>query len=193
MSHDDQIRWDRRYSENQGPHQPAAFLREIFDSDAWELRPGRALDIACGSGRNALFLAGKGFVVTGIDISQIALDRAARRAGEKSLSIVWQKADLELEPLPAAAYDLVVNIDYLERSLIPQIKATLKHGGFLVFETYLMDQQTIGYPKNPNYLLAPNELLDCFRDFRVLYYREGKFMSDGELSFRAAILAQKTR
>ncbi len=191
MSHDDQIRWDHRYGENEGPHQAAAFLREIFDSNAWDLRRGRALDIACGSGRNALFLAEKGFAVTGIDISQVALDRAAERAKEKSLLIVWQQADLELKPLPVAGYDLIVDIDYLQRSLFPQIKATLKSGGFLIFETYLTGQQAIGHPRNPNYLLAPNELLDGLRDFRVLYYREGKFMSDGAWSFRAGILAKK--
>jgi len=71
------------------------------------------------------------------------------------------------------------------------IKAALKAGGFVIFDTYLIDQQTIGHPKNPNYLLQHNELLESFRDFRVLYYREGKLIHNGDVSFRAGIFAQK--
>jgi len=76
---------------------------------------------------------------------------------------------------------------------VPQIKKTLKPGGWVIFETYLTDQSKIGDPINPDYLLLHNELLDFFRDFRVLYYREGKFSQSGESAFRAALLAQKAR
>ncbi|HET9549784.1 MAG TPA: methyltransferase type 12, partial [Candidatus Binatia bacterium] len=69
----------------------------------------------------------------------------------------------------------------------------LAPGGYIVFETYLIDQQTIGHPENPDYLLAHNELLNYFRDLRILYYREGKFTDGPEPSFRAGILAQKLR
>ena len=71
------------------------------------------------------------------------------------------------------------------------MKSALAPGGYIVFETYLIDQQTIGHPKNPDYLLAHNELLNHFRDFRVLCYHEGKFADGGEPSFRAGIFAQK--
>jgi len=166
-------------------------LRAIFESQRWDVPPGRALDIACGSGRHALFLAERGFEVTAVDISPVALARGAERARKKSLSISWQQADLENCTLEAATYGLIVNIDYLQRSLLPVIKAALKVGGFVIFETYLIDQQTIGHPKNPNYLLQHNELLESFRDFRVLYYREGKLINNGERAFRAGIFAQK--
>jgi hypothetical protein len=86
-----------------------------------------------------------------------------------------------------------VNIDYLQRSLLPVIKAALKLGGFVICDTYLIEQQTIGHPKNPNYLLQHNELLESFRDFRVLYYREGKIINNDDPSFRAGIFAQKIR
>jgi tellurite methyltransferase len=191
MSQDDQIRWDRQHAQRQTREQPAAFLREVFDRGYWEITPGRALDIACGSGRNALLLAEKGFEVTAVDISLVALARGAQRARQKSLSISWQQADLENYSPDPAAYDLIVNIDYLQRSLMPVIKAALKVGGFVIFETFLIDQQTIGHPKNPNYLLQHNELLGYFRDFRVLCYREGKVIINGDPSFRAGILAQK--
>jgi tellurite methyltransferase len=192
MSSDDQNRWDRQFAQSPGSAKPAAFLQEIFDRNSWEIAPpGRALDIACGSGRNALFLATLGFEVTAVDISPVGLEQAAQRAGEKSLSISWQQADLEFLQLPSAAYDLILNINYLQRALIQQLKSALKRGGFIIFETFLIDQQSIGHPNNPSYLLAHNELLDHFHGFRVLYYREGKFTDGGEPSFRAGLLAQK--
>lgn len=191
MSQDDQERWDRRYAGAQGPDGPSNFLAEILSAEAWSLPPGRALDIACGMGRNALFLAARGFEVTALDISAVALAVARRRALAMSLAVSWQQVDLEQIHLPQAQYDLIVNFNYLQRSLISQIHSALAVGGHVIFETYLIDQKEIGDPKNPEYLLAHNELLDRFRACRVLYYREGKFADGGEISFRAAILAQK--
>ncbi len=193
MSLDDQIRWDRQYGQSDRSEKPSTFLKQNLDEGHWDIAPGRALDIASGAGRNALFLAAKGFAVTAVDISQVGLDQGARRAAERALSISWQQADLEHCRLPPGPYELIVNINYLQRSLIPHMKAALAPGGYIVFETYLIDQQIIGYPKNPDYLLARNELLNHFRDFRVLYYREGKFTDGGEPSFRAGIFPQKLR
>jgi hypothetical protein len=70
--------------------------------------------------------------------------------------------------LPPQRYNVVLNFNYLQRSLVPQIKKSLKPGGWVIFETYLIDQQSIGEPKNLDYLLLHNELLNLFRDFRVL-------------------------
>lgn len=190
---DDRIRWERQYGQSGAPEKPSAFLKEILDGGHWDITRGQALDIASGAGRNALFLAEKGFDVTAVDIAQPGLDQGARRAAERSLSISWQQTDLENVGLPPGPYHLIVNINYLQRSLVPHIKSALAPGGYIVFETYLIDQQTIGHPKNPDYLLAHNELLNYFRDLRVLYYREGKLTDGAEPSFRAGILAQKLR
>lgn len=191
MSQEDQIRWNRQHSESAGVDQPASFLRRVLESDSWEIMPGRALDIACGKGRNALYLAGRGFHVTAVDISPVALDVGRKRAEENSLFLDWRQADLENFQLKPAEFDLIININYLQHSLIAQIQTALRSGGHVIFETYLIDQQAIGHPKNPSYLLAHNELLGHFRDFRVLCYREGKFYDAGGWSFRAGILAQK--
>ncbi len=191
MSIEDKVRWDKQHGSAQGSNEPSGFLREIFAAEAWPIRRGRALDIASGKGRNALFLADRGFDVVAIDISPVGLEEGRRRAAEKNLAITWQQADLEQLQLSEAAYDLIVNFNYLQRSLIPQIKSALRIGGTVIFETYLIDQPAIGHPKNPAYLLEHNELLDCFRDFRVLYYREGQFSEAGERAFRAGIFAQK--
>jgi len=191
MSLDDELRWDRQHAETQGAERPSTFLRQIFESAAWQLLPGRALDIATGKGRNALYLAERGFEVVAVDISNVALDVARLHAKEKQARINWHQLDLEQSGFPGGEYDLILNINYLQRSLIAKIKAALRPGGHVIFETYLIDQQLIGHPKNPQYLLTHNELLDHFRDFRVLYYREGKFSDAGEPSFRAGIFAQK--
>jgi 2-polyprenyl-3-methyl-5-hydroxy-6-metoxy-1,4-benzoquinol methylase len=193
MSSDDQTRWDRQHLSSAGADQPSSYLRQILESDAWHIPRGLALDVAAGKGRNAIFLAEMGFSVVGIDISKIALEEARRRAQEKSLEITWHQSDLEQIELPAAAYDLIVNFNYLQRSLLPQIRRALKPQGHVILETYLIDQQAIGHPKNPAYLLNHNELLDHFRSFRVLCYREGKYTDGGEAAFRAGIFAQKIR
>jgi 2-polyprenyl-3-methyl-5-hydroxy-6-metoxy-1,4-benzoquinol methylase len=193
MSLDDQARWDRQHAETRGMEAPSSFLRQILESDAWQFVPGRALDIAAGKGRNALYLAERGFKVVAVDISKVALDAARLHAQLKHLEIDFQQLDLEQSAFPEEEYDLILNINYLQRSLIPKIKTALKLGGHVIFETYLIDQRVFGHPKNPNYLLAHNELLDHFRDFRVLYYREGKFSDGGEPSFRAGIFAIKIR
>ncbi len=191
MSIEDEIRWDKQHESTHGSAEPSAFLRNIFAAEAWPILCGRALDLACGKGRNALFLAERGFAVVAIDISPIALEEGRRRAQERNLAVVWQQADLERVQLDEDAYDLVVNFNYLQRSLIPQIKAALRVGGYLVFDTYLIDQPAIGHPKNPAYLLQHNELLRWFLDYRVLCYREGRFSKDGESAFRAGIFVQK--
>jgi SAM-dependent methyltransferase len=191
MSLDDQVRWDRQHAQKHAEEPPSSFLRQIFETGGWQFPPGRALDIAAGTGRNALYLAERGCEVVAVDISSVALDMARLQAKQKHLDVDWRQLDLEQTGFPAGDYDLILTINYLQRSLFSPIKAALRIGGLIVFETYLTDQQRIGHPKNPNYLLAHNELLDHFREFRVLYYREGKFSDGAEPSFRAGIFAQK--
>ena len=189
MSAEDQARWDCKHAGSGTTEIPADFLREVLESDGWTIPCGRALDLACGKGRNAIFLATRGFQVTAVDISPIALEEARRRA--RSLSIDWRQYDLQHIHLCAEEYDLIVAINYLQRSLIPQIKRAIKKGGYIVWDTYLIDQKEIGRPNNPEFLLNRNELLDHFRDFRVALYREGKFSESSEPAFRAGILAQR--
>ena len=191
MTQADQERWDILHARMGDREEPSGFLRLVFDQFGSSLRPGRALDIACGEGRNSFLLAERGFDVVAMDISPVALAEARRQAEEKSLAISWQQADLEETELPAATYDLIVNFNYLQRSLIPQIKRSLKSGAHVIFETYLIDQQAIGHPKNPAYLLGHNELLDLFLGIRVLYCREGKFSEGDQEAYRAALFAQK--
>ena len=193
MSRDDEIKWDQQHAQSHVAEQPASFLRHMIEADAWPLPRGRALDVACGKGRNALYLAELGFDVVAMDISSVALAEGRKRAESKQLRVDWRQTDLENVRLDPAAFDLAVNFNYLQRSLIAQLKASVKIGGHVICETYLIDQKEIGHPKNPAYLLGQNELLESFSDFRVLYYREGKFADADTASYRAGILAQRLR
>lgn len=193
MPAEDPLTSDRQHPLKGEQRAPASFLRQIFELQSWSMPPGHALDMATGRGRNAIFLAERGFTVEAIDISEVALAEAERRATEKNVRIIFRQADLDHIELPEAVYDLVVNINFLQRSLVPKMKKALKVGGRVVFETYLIDQQTIGHPKNPAYLLGHGELLGLFCDFRVFYYREGKFTEAGKDAFRAGLFGQKVK
>jgi tellurite methyltransferase len=193
MATEDQKRWDEKHAGKRGDQPPSSFLMEIFGSAAWQIARGRALDVATGRGRNAFFLAERGFSVDAIDISEVALQEARKTAEAKGLAIDFIQTELDQAALPGAAYDLIINFNFLERSLIPEMKNALKLGGHVIFETYLVDQRVLGHPRNPAFLLGHNELLELFRDFRVLYYREGKFVEQGNAAYRAGLFAQKAR
>ncbi len=151
---------------------PAQFLVD----NVCLLPKGRVLDIAMGTGRNAVYLAGMGFEVEGVDISSEAIDVAIRSAQKQGVCIRTQVVDLERGySIPDGAYDAIICFYYLQRSLISSIKKGLRFGGILIYETYTVDQIRFGKPGNPNYLLKHYELLDMFREFKCLQYREGIF------------------
>src|SRR5690606_39432261 len=123
----DRGRWDALFNTEQYVFgkKPARFLKENVD----DLPLGKALDIALGEGRNAVYLAKKGFYVVGVDISEVALRKARRLSRENRVSIETINADLKNYQIPAEAYEVILNINYLQRGLIPQIKKGLKKGG----------------------------------------------------------------
>ena len=143
-------------------YRPSRFL---FDHIAL-LPKGRVLDVAMGRGRNALFLSRMGFEVEGVDISPEAVNIALEFARQDDINLKATVADLEGNyQIAKGAYDVIVCFNYLQRSLIAQIKEGLRLGGMVVYETYTVDQPRFGKPKNPEYLLKYNELLDMFREF----------------------------
>ncbi|MGB5158637.1 MAG: class I SAM-dependent methyltransferase [Desulfobacterales bacterium] len=154
------------------------------------LPKGRVLDIAMGEGRNAVYLASRGFTVEGIDISEKAVKIAEKTARQSGVNISAHFTDLEKTAyIIKDSYDVIICFNYLQRSLIPHIKAGLHKGGFVVYETYIIDQIRFGKPRNPDFLLKHNELLDMFYDFRCLRYHEGIFENR---KASAGIIAQKT-
>ena len=155
-----------------------------------ELLPrGKALDVAMGNGRNAIYLAKNGFEVEDVDMSPEAVNIALESSLKAGVTIKAQVADLEVSyRIEKSAYDVIICFNYLQRSLIPQIRDGVRQGGMVVYETFIVDQAQFGKPQNPDYLLKHNELLEMFRQFRCLRYREGIMENRKAI---ASIVAQK--
>lgn len=182
----DRSRWDNLYNTKTYifGKEPASFLRENIAL----LPVGKALDIAMGEGRNAVYLAKKGFDVEGVDISEVALRKAKQLARENQVRITTTNADLNTYTIPAESFHVILNIDYLQRNLIPQIKRGLKHKGIVVFENHTVDQmKNKGGTQIRQFLLEQGELKKMFEDFKILVYRE---TNDGK-DARASLVAQK--
>ena len=187
----DQKRWDEKFTAQEYTLGTEAnpFLRKHI-----RLLPrGKALDVATGEGKNAVFLARHGFDVEAVDISQKGLRKARRLAGEKGVQVKTVLADLDHYPIEKERYDLITDFYFLDRRLIPRIKKGLKKGGKVVFETYLTEQSSLCQdgPRNPKYLLKHNELLTLFKGFRILFYREGIFSEGGKKKAVASLIAEK--
>ena len=180
--------WNKKQREDDGPLKPPA----IFLADHLPKLPGgRALDIACGDGRNAIFLAQKGYDVDAVDSSGAAIERGERMAAKARAAVNFIHADLEEFKIAPQSYDLIVNFYYLQRTIIPGIKNGLKKNGVILFETYTVEQRVIGPPNNPDYLLCPNELLKLFDGLHVVFYREGVFDEGGRKKGVASIIARR--
>ena len=171
---------------NENILEPAQFLVENVNL----LPKGQVLDVAMGTGANAVYLARMGFEVEGVDISAEAVNTALELARKSGVNLKARLADLESNyRIRKSSYDVIICFKYLQRSLIQQMKDGLRTDGMVVYETFIVDQARFGKPKNPDHLLKHNELLDLFRDFRCLRYREGIFESRKGI---ASIIAEKT-
>jgi 2-polyprenyl-3-methyl-5-hydroxy-6-metoxy-1,4-benzoquinol methylase len=187
----DKKRWDKRFGQKEFAlgKEPNPFLKKNIRL----LPKGKALDIAAGEGRNAVFLAQQGFEVDAVDISEKGLKKAQKLARKKGVKINTSLIDLDQYLIGKEQYDLIADFYFLKRRLIPRIKKGLKKGGKVIFETYLLEHKALGTggPKQAKYFLKPNELIKLFRDFRILFYRERIFREGGKKKAVASMIAQK--
>jgi len=159
----DKERWNKRHVEKP----TRKYVEPILEKYCSLAKKGYALDIACGMGRNTHFLEEKGFIVDAVDISDYALSCIKDTPNIKKIEVDLDEYNLEKDK-----YDLVVNINYLNRRFFHQIKEALKKDGIVIFETFIVAHGDFKNPQNPEYLLRENELLHAFLSFEIIYYEE---------------------
>jgi tellurite methyltransferase len=180
--------WDEKYRLTAAaqPAEPASIVGELLPL----LPRGPALDVACGVGRHSLLLGGRGQHVTAVDWSSAGLEMLEAQARAEGIAIRrvssaeqivkrhqggidLVQADLEQLQLPENTFELILCVQYLQRSLFPELEQALRPGGFLLFETFTRAQlEFSGGPRNPEYLLDSGELRTAFPELRVIFHRE---------------------
>jgi SAM-dependent methyltransferase len=182
--------WNERYSRGeQIIKEPMPLLLRA----ARTLKPGRALDLACGAGRHAIFLAQHGWQVTAVDASHVGIELAREAARKSNVEVDWRVADLEQGrfEIEAEAYDLIGVFYYLQRNLFPQIRAGVCSGGHIIAAIHMVDEAPDAQPMNPEFLLQPGELRAEFRGWEILHDYEGKPTEGGHQRRSAEIVARK--
>lgn len=170
MSEAERREWDRRYAECDEPIQtrPSPFL------EAWlpTLPPGgRALDVACGAGRNALRLAEAGYEVDAVDISAVAVARGRSEARQRGLDLTWHVADLDDFDPGRERYQVIVVIRYRNRDLWPRLIDALALNGWLLAEHHFKTPAPVTGPSE-TFKLEPQELLRAFGELRVILFED---------------------
>jgi len=189
MSAEDRDKWNQRYAEDSyRKSNPVNLL-----SDWLPIIPvGRSLDVACGAGRNSIFMAEAGFQVDAIDISREGLNETRKKADEQGLTLNLIEHDLD-EPYPFDTdYDLIVVLWYVNLELITQLCECLAPGGYLLCEEHLRSEQEVIGPGNPDFRVAPGALREAVSALEPLLYEESvePIVEGGQVA-SARVVAQK--
>jgi SAM-dependent methyltransferase len=163
----DATEWDGRYGNSEllwGADPNRFVAAELQDAT-----PGRALDVACGEGRNAIWLAARGWEAVGVDFSRVALERAAELAERAGVAnrVRWVTADVVEDPLPTGPFDAVV-VAYLHlpaparQKVVAAAAGELSAGGRLVVVGHDLTNLTegVGGPQDPTVLFTPDDVVD---------------------------------
>lgn len=195
MSDGAQNKWNKIYAtqnllQRKLEESPALVLQQ----NAYLLpNTGSALDLACGIGSNAIFLAKSGLNTSAWDISAIAIESLQSYSQENNLGITAEARDVEQQPPAVNSYDVICVSYFLERSLAIDIINALKPNGLLFYQTFIEEKVTDAGPSNPEYRLQENELLTLFSPLHILSYQEHGKVGDIKKGFRdaAMLVAQK--
>ncbi len=179
---EDRIEWNDRYRRETFSRQPASILR----AHVHRAPLGRALDVACGNGRNACYLARLGFTVDAVDIAEEGLNRfVCRPEGIQRIC-----ADLDHFHIPPGRYSLIVNVRYLNRRLLPILQSGLAAGGILIFESYLQSPaEAASGGHRAEHLLEAEELRRAFRALDIIDYREHPSLQPAAPTMKASLVA----
>ncbi len=192
MNDSDALRsmWDLRYRDNDRPVVPATVLTRNA-----HLLPdrGTALDLACGLGGNAIFLAERGLLVSAWDLSPVAVERVRAAAETRGLQIAAEVRDIIARPPPPSSFDVIVISHFLDRGLAPAIAGALRPSGLLFYQTFAREAVTAQGPCNPEFRLDHNELLGLFAGLVVRAYRDEGRLGDLSRGVRdlAMLVAQR--
>jgi SAM-dependent methyltransferase len=183
-------RWNTRYRQTTGDAKPA---RVITENQHLLPSAGRALDLACGLGGNARFLAEHGLDTWAWDVSEVAVTQVQRMSQQCGLSLQAEGRDVSLHPPTPNSFDVIVVSRFLDRDLAPALIEALAPDGLLFYQTFTRDALAVVGPKNPAFLLEVQELLSLFRPLRVLCYREEGQVGDMSrgLRYEAMLVGQK--
>ena len=181
---EDKKRWNEKYLNKQNSQEVSSLVKKYIEN----VNIGQAIDVACGMGKNTHFLADLGFCIDAIDISDIAL-----KSVKNSATINKIESDLDSYNLTPNKYDLIVNMYYLNRRLVSQMKESLRSGGVVIFETFIVAHGDFEMPTtNLDHLLRKNELLHSFIGLNIIYYEEKIQISQkGQRVKVASIVAKK--
>ncbi len=171
MAEAERREWDRRHADadEQELLPPSTFLVGWLG----RIPPGgRALDAACGTGRNALLLAEASYQVDAVDISAVAIRRAKDEADKRGVEVTWQVADLDLLELEHAAYRVITVVRYRNGDLWPRLIDALGPDGWLLMEHHFKTDAPVDGPSWA-FRLEPQELLRAFSALRVVHFEEG--------------------
>ena len=184
-------KWESRYraADYEPNREPVPFLA----AEASKLVPGRALCLAAGAGRNAVFLAELGFAVTAVDISPAGLTWCRRLAAERGVEVETVAADVLTFDAGADSWDLVTNLYFHEPAIFSRVRSALRSGGHFLFQTYARAQAGFGWgPGNPDHLADPRELRQAFAGWEVLRFAEKvNKLDDGRQEAVVQLLARK--
>jgi len=167
MTEADRKRWNERHTTRpemlaDGPDDLLVLFRHLLSG-------GDALDLACGLGQNALWLAEQGYRVDAVDISDVAIDRLRDETARRGLNVRAIRADLDDYTLPVAAYDLVIVFYFLDRRIAPNLAAALSPGGLMIYETFNVRHMVGRSGTKPTYFLEIGEMRQLFAELEVIW------------------------
>jgi SAM-dependent methyltransferase len=167
---DRHARWNARWTRRSYSDLTVASVVQRY---AYLLPPGgQVLEVACGLGANALYLAAHGFAVTAWDYAGTAIERLREEAGRRGVVLQAEVRDVVARPPEPASFDAIVVTRFLERDLCPRLAAALRPGGVLCYQSFVRDAVSDSGPEDLAFRFAPNELLHLFPGLRVLVFHD---------------------
>ena len=190
MSEQDRIKWNQRYTEDSyQKNNPVTLVEDWLP----KLPVGRALDVACGAGRNSILLAQTGYQVDAIDVSRVGLDLAREKAENQGLEINWIEHDFD-QPYPFNSdYDLIIVLWFVNLDLVTRLCDCLAPGGYLLCEEHLITDQDVIGPTSSKFRVAPGDLRHAVSGLDIVLYEESiELNSEGEQVASARTVAKKS-